>query len=87
MGPSPRDAWELDNDRRQALAVTEWKALDAWWEAYKIALREGLTRIDDPSRTVLDIANGADRDYRARRAACLAACTKIYEGLQPRPPL
>lgn len=82
---SPREEWEMERDRRQALCSTEWKCLEAWWTAYQAYLPQVTPRVLQ-TVFVRDFAAAVEAEYRARRQACIDACTKICEGFPSQPP-
>jgi hypothetical protein len=57
--------WEQERDRREARAALEWSCFAAWWEAYKRAM---------------EVADGVEREYRARRIEVHDAIEKIWSG-------
>ena len=74
------DEWMTDRAQRQARQLTEWKALEAWWEGYKASLPTLAAAMVSATCTGLQFAAHVEQKYRERRQEAMDAIAKIWEG-------
>ena len=77
-------AWRQDMDAREVAEELEHRAFEVWWDAFKIMLAHHTLSVTDAKGavkqlSVAEMADFAEREWRARLARCRTAVAAIWK--------